>query len=222
MRVQDYQFLSIWEIAHRWEKVDLAQSDAISITSKLGERLRQLVWAAIHALNCYDVHGEQMPLEKLWFGLPKTSLAKQLDVAFHDPAAHAEILKKVFLSQFELKKTFIGVEELPAFWFEEWEIEEGRQYLRPAKTTSSKTVPQMRPDQQDRRTCQEIAQKLWTEFPDMTIADMTKHPQILVEGNGKAYKGKNTLRNWLKEVAPDSVRKRRGRPKKSGKPKPPS
>jgi len=110
MRIQDIQYLSIWEIGHRWAEIDPAQKGTISVISKLGERLRQLIWVASHAINCYDIHGEQMPMETLWLGFPKTNLAKQLDVAFHDPGAHREFLMTVFLSQDELKKTFRGME----------------------------------------------------------------------------------------------------------------
>lgn len=46
----------------------------------------------------------------------------------------------------------------------------------------------------------------------MTITTMSEHPSILEHGGGKLYKGKNTLRDWLSEVAPDDVRKP-GRPK---------
>lgn len=51
----------------------------------------------------------------------------------------------------------------------------------------------------------------------MTIAAMTKHKAILNHGGGKLYTGKNTLRDWVKEVAPENVRNNRGRPK-IGKP----
>ena len=62
-------------------------------------------------------------------------------------------------------------------------------------------------------------QKLWEEHPAMTIADMARRREILIDGNGKSYQGKNTLRNWLKVVAPPSVRSRKGRPKGSKTPR---
>lgn len=219
MRAQNIQFLSIWEVAHRWEGLDPGASGDISVTSKIGERLRALIWAAANVLNCYDVHGKIVPLEILWFGFPKTRTAKDLDEAMHDPGAHRDSLKTVFLNQDEVASVFEKRERLPAFWFEESEIEEAeRRYLShmPAPPV---TGPKLRPDQEDKAKCQQIAHELWAKHPDMTIADMAKRPEILIEGNGKAYKGKNTLRNWLKEVAPASVRNRRGRPKKQ---KPPS
>ena len=226
MRTQDYQYLSIWEVAHRWENADPDAATKIGIISKLGERLRQLVWAATHALNCFDQQGELIPMEELWItGVRKTRFAKKLDHSFSDPGEHRDFLKTVYLSQDEVKKLYGGMEPLPSFWFEDWEIEAAGRHLRPqeeqlpatpAKPLAASVQPQakLRPDQQDKITCQGIAQRLWEEHPHMTIADMIKRPEIQIEGNGKAYSGKNTLRNWLKAVAPASVRNRRGRPKK--------
>ncbi len=130
MRTQNIQFLSIWEVAHRWEGPDPSASVDISVTSKIGERLRGLVWAVRDALNCYDVHGKFVPMETLWFGFPPTSFAKQLDKAFYDPGAYRDFLKAVFLEQDGVKKVLKTIEPLPAFWFEESESAEAeREYL---------------------------------------------------------------------------------------------
>jgi hypothetical protein len=71
----------------------------------------------------------------------------------------------------------------------------------------------LRPAQIDKLVCQAIARTLWGIYPTMTITAMTEHSSILEDGGGKLYKGKNTLRDWLSEVAPPDVRKP-GRPKK--------
>ena len=166
------------------------------------------------AVNCYDVHGKIIPMERLWIGFPKTRVAKQLDIAFNDPGTHEDFLKQIFLSQDEIKKAYRGMEPLPNFWFDDWELTAEAKFLGEKEVLQTSKPSPLRPDQQDRAMCQTIAKRIWAEHPDMTIADMTKRPEIQIEGNGKAYRGKNTLRNWLKEVAPAFVRNRRGRPKK--------
>jgi hypothetical protein len=65
----------------------------------------------------------------------------------------------------------------------------------------------LRPNQIDKLVCQAIGRTLWDEHPRMTIAAMTKHKAIQEYGGGKIYKGKNTLRDWLSEVAPEEVKK---------------
>lgn len=207
-------YLSVWEVGHRWEGVDPDTPCAGDVRLKVRDRLRQLLHALRSMLNAYDVHGEIIPMEMLWFGLPKTKTAKQLDKAVHDPFGHKELLLAVFVSQTEVLKWSARVDQdLPEFWSQagdfEWHWE-----LRGGPPAPQVTPAKLRPDQEDKARCQEIARRLWKEHSDMTIAEMTRRREILVDGNGKAYKGKNTLRNWLKEVAPAPVRKRRGRPRK--------
>lgn len=153
-------------------------------------------------------------MEALWFGFPKTRFAKRLDLAIHDPVGHKDLLLGVYLDQTEVMRwCFNAGKELPDFWFEPDEVQAQWEFLNRGRLTAAST-PKLRPDQEDKAKCQGIARGLWKQHPDMTIADMARRREILVEGNGKAYTGKNTLRNWLKEVAPEAVRKRRGRPKK--------
>lgn len=78
-------------------------------------------------------------------------------------------------------------------------------------------VQPLRPTQIDKLVCQAIAKTLWDIFPTMNITAMSEHPAILEHGGGKLYTGKNTLRDWVREVAPENVRNNPGRPK-SNKP----
>ncbi len=47
----------------------------------------------------------------------------------------------------------------------------------------------------------------------LTITAMSEHHAILEHGGGKLYTGKNTLRDWVREVAPENVRNNPGSPK---------
>lgn len=62
--------------------------------------------------------------------------------------------------------------------------------------------------------CQAIARTLWDEYPEMTIEEMKKHKAIRIYGNGRAYSGKNTLRDWLSVVDPRASENKPGRRKK--------
>lgn len=62
--------------------------------------------------------------------------------------------------------------------------------------------------------CQAVAKTLWELNPELTIAEIIKHPGILEHAEGKRYKGKNTLRDWVAEVDPRPASMKRG-PKKS-------
>ena len=65
----------------------------------------------------------------------------------------------------------------------------------------AKDKPMLRPNQQDKIECQKIAEETWGKYPILDIVHMEKLPAI-TKIVGKQYTGHNTLRNWLKEVAP--------------------
>jgi hypothetical protein len=65
----------------------------------------------------------------------------------------------------------------------------------------------LRPDQEDRQTCQDIAASLWNEYEILDLKHMINLPDIQkIAGNGKLYKEK-TLRKWLSEIAPERAKK---------------
>ena len=93
---------------------------------------------------------------------------------------------------------------LPEFWFPG-----GAKADNPEEEQKQK----LRNDQLDKQLCQAIARTLWSEHPDMTIADLIQHPSIVREGNGRIYTPK-TIRRWLSPVDPRSASEKTGRPKK--------
>jgi len=64
----------------------------------------------------------------------------------------------------------------------------------------------------DKHVIQGIARTLWSEYPEMTIEVMQDHKAIQIFGSGKVCCEETTLRRWLGEVDPRTVK--RGRKKK--------
>lgn len=60
---------------------------------------------------------------------------------------------------------------------------------------------------------QVIAEAIWRQKPEMTIAAMVQNELIQNYGGAKHY-GEESVRRWLKEVAPAEVSAKRGRPRK--------
>ena len=93
-----------------------------------------------------------------------------------------------------------------AFYFfpdiEKYEDDHPEKHQPPCKLT---------PCQEDKKACQKIATETWAKYPTLGIIHMMRHPDIL-KIVGKQYKGRSTLRNWLKGIAPDQTKKpgRRG------------
>lgn len=72
----------------------------------------------------------------------------------------------------------------------------------------------MRRNQETRIACQQIAKAIWQDEPDRTIASVVKDELIQKYGNGGFYVDE-TVRDWVKVVAPPHVRGRRGAPRKN-------
>jgi hypothetical protein len=62
--------------------------------------------------------------------------------------------------------------------------------------------------------CQKIASTIWKDQPDRTIASMVKDELIQKYGGGDHY-AEETVRGWIKVVAPLHVKNKRGRPPKN-------
>ena len=68
-----------------------------------------------------------------------------------------------------------------------------------------KNKPKLRPNQEDKINCQEIAKKTWDKYPILDIVHMIKLPAIK-KIVGKLYTDK-AVHGWLKEEAPDHAHK---------------
>ena len=69
------------------------------------------------------------------------------------------------------------------------------------------------PNQKSRLLCRSIAKALWSEDETLTIADIIKHEAIQQYGDGRYYKNKDTIRDWIKDLDPRSPEEKTGRPK---------
>jgi hypothetical protein len=72
----------------------------------------------------------------------------------------------------------------------------------------------MRRNQETRIACQQIAKAIWQKEPDRTIASVVRDELIQNYGDGGFYVD-STVREWLKVVAPQHVKNRRGAPRKN-------
>lgn len=64
----------------------------------------------------------------------------------------------------------------------------------------------------DKMCCRVIAETLWFYFPKMKISQVCQHDAMRLFGNAFRYTGKDTIRNWIKDLAPSNAP---GRPKKT-------
>ncbi len=83
----------------------------------------------------------------------------------------------------------------------------------PAADRSRGSEGKLRQNQLAKVACQVVAANLWKAAPEATIASMVKH-EAIQRLCGGSYYDEDTVRTWIKVVAPDAVRQKRGRPRK--------
>lgn len=77
----------------------------------------------------------------------------------------------------------------------------------------SRNEPDLRQSQRIKLVCQQIATVIWKDDPTRTIASVARDELIQKYGGG-AYYEHETVREWVKVIAPLEVRQKRGRPRK--------
>lgn len=85
------------------------------------------------------------------------------------------------------------------------------QDVQDAETTGAA----LRVSQRLKLVCQQIATVIWKEDKTRTIASVVRDELIQKYGGAAPYND-DTVREWIKEVAPLEVRNKRGRPRKNG------
>lgn len=70
-----------------------------------------------------------------------------------------------------------------------------------------------RPVQRVKISCQQIAQALWKEDPNITVPNMARRDEIKRLGGAASFT-EEVVRDWLGDVAPETVPRKPGRPPK--------
>lgn len=221
--------LSLWEIAFRWAGHD---PDRFWLRPPLMVRdnFRTLMDAILQGhLDC-----ETLSLDK-YFGDDRTEASLHIRYWMDEVYAciwgkkfdrqllkHAAIDRQAFMEWCERR----GV-PLPEFWFPTgWNIE----YKWPGEemgVDSERLIPNsdtslhvesadstgLKPAQRARIASQQIASVMWKDEPTRTIASVSKDDLLLKYGGGDHYE-EETVRSWVKAVAPLAVSQKRGRPPK--------
>lgn len=222
------RYLSIWEIAHRWRDANPDKSDPTDLPLNIQDTIRYICHGVLNGMlgiselivmpsdggnngshfrsEIRQYHVNEMPSEL------EDALYRKYDKnALNAYFIEAENLFNYCLTQ--INGTNAGL-DFPSFWTDQVSA-----FNSPNDTYGDiepvqvqlEALP-LRPSQIDKLVCQAVAKTLWEIYPKITITAMAEHHAILEHGGGKLYTGKNTLRDWLSEVAPPDVKKP-GRPK---------
>lgn len=215
------EYLSVWEIAHRWQSIDPNKTDSENLPIEIQDSLRYL---------CRLVLRGSVPLhEEIFFTEERNGrnihesfiqlveeLPPEIIVCVTDRKYHKLILDGFLLNRVELFALSVFKDvQFPEFWWDDKMVEAvGGQFISTsAPDSKAQNQDNARTSVLDKSICQAVAKTLWDIYPDINISDMTKHPSILKYGGGVNYPGKNTLSDWLRVVAPENIKNKPGRPK---------
>lgn len=147
---------------------------------------------------------------------------ENLDKCYTDRIYDKAKLESICFDQYDLYQYCKNNKmELPSFWFDDTNIkwlEEHYTKENGEQTSTPSDVPNRgrhSARDQDYELCRAIASTLWLLDPSMTIKDVAKHEAVQRFGNGRLYKGRDTIPNWINDLCPTPKEKRAGRPKKT-------
>ncbi len=225
------EFKSLWEIAFRWEHMEPPQNDPSTLPEGVKKKIEQMIWA-FRRDRVVLRHASGAPVRTI-----KDSMFELLFLDWSVIRFSQCLRKKIYPYSFLSKRFAYRAEilqwceaeyiEPPEFWmgdsqnsFDDPRETQITSILGPEQTAFLETLVNGKHRQKnskfDSMICQAIARTLWDVHPYLTIEDMKKHKAIQIYGNGRAYSGKNTLRDWLSPVDPRPPETKTGRKKKNG------
>jgi hypothetical protein len=92
------------------------------------------------------------------------------------------------------------------------EIELFEKYQKVDQLNGDNIETKLRPNQRHRLQCRLVAEEIWKDNPDITIADMAQLDEINEVFEGKVYADK-TIRIWINDLCPNRRPGRRPKPK---------
>lgn len=215
-------YLSVWEIAHRWLKADPNKTDPENLPFVIQDAIRFLCTLVLERRISiyYQVYfssqdSEARGISELeYMSIPET--LPEIKQTISDRKYASSALDAIFINRSELfRNSLYNEQPFPDFWLDDDFMRSmgGFSNSEPLPVNKDIKMVTARESFIDKTVCQAIAKTLWDIDKNINITHMAKHPSILNYGGGKKYVGKNTLRDWLREVAPEHIKNNPGRPK---------
>lgn len=233
--------LSVWDISFRWAGYD-PRKFYFRIPLEVENNFRNLMDAILSAeIDCISISLEKREYESdekmfsiyYWIDDIHSCIAAQdfnkklLKWAHVERYAFMEWCERrsIPLPQFWFPEGWnltyqLPPDELhPGYWYmrKDWTREQLDEYNNLVEANRNKEGlgrSALRPNQEAKAACQQIARAIWKKEPDRTIASVVKDELIQEYCDAQRY-APVTVREWVREVAPQDVSDRRGRPRKN-------
>lgn len=208
MFLKGKDYLSIWDIAHRWAGIAPDSTDEENLPDEVQYLIHKMVegyWN--NSLRIRRSSGYVVPRERLWILIFNINIwQKALERCLFDNEFKKAKLDNYYVKRTELIRLCEKEEiEPPEFW----------KRNKPELLQSPKLTINHRPKDEitDRLVCQAIAKTYWDIDPQIHPAHMAKARAIILYANGRHYKDENTIKSWIVEVDPLKDQRKIGRPK---------
>lgn len=207
MFLKGKDYLSIWEIAHRWAGAPLDTTDEKDLPEDVQYLIQKIVEGYWNdQLHLRRSSGYRIPRERMWIFIFNINIwQKRLERCLFENEFKKAYLDNYYVKRSELLK-LCEKEDLdpPQFWLRTKPDQE-----------QVKLSTNHRPKDEvvDRLVCQAIAKTYWDIDPQIHPAHMAKAKAIRIYANGRQYKDENTVKNWIAEVDPLKNQRKIGRPK---------
>lgn len=231
--------LTVWDISFRWAGYD-PRKFYFRIPLEVENHARNLIKAIHEAeLACESITLEKREFEK---DEVKLSFYYWVDDFFSTTSGRfvsRKLLKWASINRYDFMQWCQRMNApLPEFWFPQgwnlqYELPENDYYpglmhdlkhwpeqARKAffenrdKSDPVKADLKTRPNQEARIACRQVATNIWKLEPERSIASIIRDDVIQKLCGAISY-DEDTIREWIKDLAPPNVRSRRGRPRKN-------
>lgn len=235
--------LSVWDISFRWAGSD-PRKFYIRTPLEVENNFRNLIGAILSAeIDCESIslekreYAQDEKQESIYYWID------DIYACIWGKHFNKKLLKWAYIDRYSFKLWCERINApLPEFWFpngwnfeyklpedeihpghlyvrKDWSHEQLKEYAQIVESNraDSKETPseaKMRPNQEARIACQQIAKKIWKDDPNRTIASVIKDP-LIQEYGGAEFFTDDTIRTWINVLAPTDIREHKGRPPKN-------
>ncbi|MDO9282163.1 MAG: hypothetical protein Q7T88_07260 [Methylotenera sp.] len=206
MKGKDY--LSIWNLAHRWAGVDVDSTDADNLPEEVQYLIKKIVEGYWNSnLRLRRSNGRKIPRESmLVFFYNLNFWQKALERCLFENEYDKSKLNSYLVGRIDLIRMCEHEDiDPPEFW--------KRKNQLPVEELKPTVTHRPKDEVTDRLVCQAIARAYWDIDPQIHPAHLAKSRAISLYANGKQYKDENTVKNWIAEVDPFKNQRKIGRPK---------
>ena len=236
------EYLSVWDISFRWACYD-PRKHYFRLPLEVEDNARTLIDAIHNAdLACTSITLEKKEFEKDEIEFSFYYWVVDFFSTTSGQYISRKLLKWAIIERYDFKQWCERMNApLPEFWFpkgwnlqyelpenaypsglmhdlKSWPAEERKAYFEnQVKTESGKsTIADLknRPNQEARIACRQVAMNIWKLDSNRSIASVIRDDVIQKLCGANRY-DEDTIRDWIKNIAPPEIRARRGRPRKN-------